>query len=88
VIFEVGKYYRHEAGDAMHILADVETTMWGSCLLAERAILGALVPVSKSEEAVINWEEITEEEWFALFHVEVPEDVSIEDFTVKFVGRI
>lgn len=61
--FEVGKYYQHSGGPSMAILCEAKTTLYGDCLIAEE-LGGSFRPVSKDEEAAINWKEITKEEWY------------------------
>ena len=33
--FEIGKYYSHPGGGCMHILKEIDTTLFGKCFVAE-----------------------------------------------------
>jgi cytidine deaminase len=66
--FEIGKYYKHPSGHYIHILTQIETTMYGTCLCAEVAGIGrnasnALMPVWNDETCAQFYDESTEEEW-------------------------
>lgn len=53
MVFEKGKYYRHSAGAEMSIVGEVETTLYGNCLVAENAGKSCktdLSPVGRDEE--------------------------------------
>ena len=68
--FKPGKYYEHTTGTMIKTLVEVETTMWGKTLVAERSssIAHELIPVgSDSEDYAQNWHESTEEEWMKNF---------------------
>lgn len=62
-MFEIGKFYKHSTGHCLHIVADVDTTLWGKTLVAE-VIDGdeqGVVPIDR--DAIEDYKEITEEEW-------------------------
>lgn len=64
MIFNVGKYYRHVGtGELLHIVGEVTTTMYGDCLVGEVTNNYDLVPVGKTKEYAINYEEISKDEW-------------------------
>jgi len=66
--FEIGKCYRHSTGIYMSIVGEVETTMWGTTLVAEATHDNyGLVPVGKDPARAVGWEEVTEEEWTEQF---------------------
>ena len=71
MIFEVGKYYKHESGLLLAVRGRIPTTMWGDTLIAESPddIMG-LRPVGDDETATAGFVEIPEDEWTAIF----PED--------------
>jgi len=69
VRFEVGKYYRHSGGGAMHILVTAQTEMYGDCLIAEEHSSWCLLPVGTDECNAEHWKEITEEEWQCLDNI-------------------
>ena len=63
MVFEVGKHYKHNAGEKIHILAEVNSDMYYSpCLIAEN-LKGEFIPVGKDESHAVNWHEIDELEW-------------------------
>jgi hypothetical protein len=66
MVFEVGKCYRHTTGFEISIVAEIETVMYGSCLVAEDAY-GELHPFGKREDNAVNYSEITKEEWMRNF---------------------
>jgi len=63
MVFEVRKFYKHTSGEAIHIVAEVDTLMWGNCLVAEAAYQNDLLPIGKDEESAVNYIEITESEY-------------------------
>lgn len=67
MVFEVGKCYRHSGGEDMQIVGQVDTTMYGNCLVAESNKSSDLKPVGKDETAAENWVEISKEEWMKNF---------------------
>ena len=68
MIFEVGKYYKHESGLLLAIRGKVPTTMWGETLIAESPddIMG-LRPVGEDETSTAGFVEIPEKEWKSEF---------------------
>ncbi len=67
MVFETGKFYRHTTGQDLAILGELETTMYGKCLVAESNKSGDLIPVGSDESATQNYIEITKEEWMKNF---------------------
>ena len=67
MVFEVGKCYRHTTGEELQIVGQVDTTLYGNCLVAESSNSEDLKPVGKDESATDNWVEITQEEWMKNF---------------------
>lgn len=65
--FEVGKYYRHTSGEEMAIVGMVNTTMYGTTLVAESSLQGDLKPVGMGEDHAVNWVEIPQSDWFKNF---------------------
>jgi len=65
--FEIGKYYRHSTDSYLYICGEVDTHMWGKCLVGEMSSSGGfehrLQPTGRSECNAMNWEEITEAEF-------------------------
>ena len=68
MIFEAGKFYMHEAGRQIAVLAEVETYKWGKMLLIEEADgTGHSISCAEIDEANSNWVEIGKEEWMLNF---------------------
>ena len=67
MVFEVGKYYSHPTGEHIAILGEVETTLYGTCLIAESSERADLKPVGKDESNAENWSEISKDEWMRNF---------------------
>lgn len=68
MVFEIGKFYRHTTGLELAIVGEVETTLYGKCLVAEsNEPSGNLVAVGRDESATQNFIEITKEEWMKNF---------------------
>lgn len=65
--FEIGKYYRHQTGEEISIIDEIETTMYGQCLVAESNKSRDLKTVGKDPSSAVNWHEITKEEWIKNF---------------------
>lgn len=57
--FEVGKCYEHITGRRIYICGWLITRAWGKTLVREDAG-GNLIPIGDTEEATVNWSEITE----------------------------
>lgn len=53
--FEVGKCYKHSTGAMIHVLCEVETMMYGKCLVAEEAGKTDLIPIGKGDGYAENW---------------------------------
>lgn len=64
--FEIFKYYKHTSGTLMHIIGRVKTTVYGTTLLAEETD-GSFKPVGEDEANMVNWVEITHQEWSFAF---------------------
>ena len=56
--FEVGKTYRHTSGETIRVLTEVDSYMYGNCLLGENG-KGEFIPLSTEEWATENYEEVT-----------------------------
>lgn len=67
MIFEQGKYYSHPTGRQMAIVGEVETTLYGKCLIAETDDGADLKSVGRDESAAENWTEISKDEWMKNF---------------------
>jgi hypothetical protein len=65
--FEIGKFYKHTTGQQIAIVGEVETTMYGRCLVAECSDKADLLPVGADESHAENYSEITKEEWMMNF---------------------
>ena len=69
MIFQVGRYYAHEAGRQIAVLAEVLTYKWGRMLVIEEADkTGHSISCAEISEANSNnWVEIGKEEWMRNF---------------------
>ena len=67
LIFKVGKYYKHNSGEMIHIVGSCKTTLYGWCLLAESSSGSDFKPIGQSPDNTQNWEESTEKEWMKNF---------------------
>lgn len=56
--FEIGKTYRHTSGTMMRIVGELDTYLYGRCLVGERSDDAGLHPVGHGEGHTDNWEEI------------------------------
>lgn len=65
--FEIGKYYGHPTGEQISIVGEVNTTLYGTCLIAESNKTADLKPVGKDESNAENWVEINKDEWMKNF---------------------
>lgn len=68
--FEIGKYYKHTTGYHMlHVLVEIDTTVYGRTKLAEIVGIGneRLVAVGDNESDAANYVEANEEEWMKKF---------------------
>ena len=61
--FEIGKSYRHPCGNAMHMLCETDTYIYGTCLVAEDTDSPYLKPVGMDETSAENWECISYQEF-------------------------
>lgn len=68
--FEIGKYYKNDRNEMLHILGEIKTTMWRDGFVAESTVSGdvTLEAINHLPEAVIGWQEITEHEWLSFFN--------------------
>lgn len=57
--FEIGKCYEHTTGKRIYICGWLVTHAWGKAMVGEDA-RGSLIPIGDTEEATVNWSEITE----------------------------
>jgi hypothetical protein len=64
--FKVGKCYEHTTGLQIKIIGRCKSTMFGKCLVAETDS-NTFVPISKDEEAAVNFKEISNDEWMKNF---------------------
>ena len=60
--FRTGGYFKHTGGQMMHVLAQLSTTNYGNCYIAETQC-GDFKPVGKDETSATNWESISASEW-------------------------
>jgi hypothetical protein len=68
MIFEVGKFYRHNTGHEISIVGRLKTTMFGETLVAESNGSIELSAVGSTESYAENYKEISEEEWMKNFN--------------------
>lgn len=69
-VFQVGKYYKHiGTRELLHIIGEVETTLYGNCLVGESTNQTNLVPIGKGEGYAQNYVKIEKEEWDRYFKV-------------------
>jgi hypothetical protein len=65
--FQVGKYYKHNGGEYMHVLCALRTAIYGSTMIAEFND-GSFRPVGDDEANTVNWTELEYvDEWEDLF---------------------
>jgi len=67
MIFEIGKYYEHTTGNQLAILGELETTMFGKCLIAEQSNSNFFTSVGRDTNSADNWHEISREKWMKNF---------------------
>ena len=69
MIFQVGRFYAHEAGRQIAVLAEVSTYKWGKMLVIEEADkTGHSISCAEIAEANgNNWVEIGRAEWLQNF---------------------
>jgi hypothetical protein len=65
MLFETGRCYKHTTGLSMHIIANLDTTLWGFTMIAEQSN-GKLIPVNR--QSTDNWKQISREEWLSNFN--------------------
>ena len=63
MVFELGKYYKHESGKMMHVLVEANTTVYGDNTLIAEDDFGNLIPVGRSEYHCKNYTEVQQDEW-------------------------
>lgn len=64
MVFEKGKYYKHNTGVTLHVICDIETKMRGKGLLAEcNGCREELCVVGLLPENTVGFVEITINEW-------------------------
>lgn len=66
-VFEIGKFYRHASGLEIHIVGDVNTTLYDKILVAENSEDVCLRPVSIGPGVRDGWVEISDKEWMSNF---------------------
>lgn len=59
--FEIGKTYRHTAGEKMKIVGEAETHTYGKCLVGESSRTGELKPIGRGEAHAENWSEVEDD---------------------------
>jgi hypothetical protein len=67
MVFVNGKCYKHTTGTQIKVIGEVNSTLYGHCLMAEDSD-GRFYPVGKTEDNAFNWSEISEEEWLKNFN--------------------
>lgn len=67
MVFEIGNYYKHSTGSILHIIGELETTMYGMSLMAEVGGEGKIIAVGKDKSSAVNYRKITKEEWDKCF---------------------
>jgi hypothetical protein len=68
MIFEVGKFYIHEAGRQIAVLGEVDSFKWGKMLVIEEAdATGHSISCAEVGDEANNWVEIGKEEWMLNF---------------------
>ena len=84
MIFQVGRYYAHEAGRQIAVLAEVETYKWGKMLVIEEAdATGHSISCAEISEANDNnWVQIGQAEWLHNFKNEPWYKVRMEELYV------
>jgi len=63
MIFELGKYYKHTSGTYLKIVGIAETTIYGTCFIAEEECGQTFTPVGKTEDHAMNYVEVSKEEY-------------------------
>lgn len=56
MVFEIGKCYKHPSAGKMRIVGEVDTYIYGNCLVGE-TWNGELRPVGRDEDNAVNWVE-------------------------------
>jgi len=85
MIFQVGRFYAHEAGRQIAVLAEVLTYKWGRMLVIEEADgTGHSISCAESDEEANdhNWVQIGREEWLQNFMNEPWYKASMEALNV------
>uniref|UniRef100_A0A6M3L4D8 Uncharacterized protein n=1 Tax=viral metagenome TaxID=1070528 RepID=A0A6M3L4D8_9ZZZZ len=69
--FEVGKFYMHERGRMVAVIAEVKTYKWGPCYVVEEADGSghstSIVEVATMPDLTTEWVEIGRREWMKNF---------------------
>ena len=65
--FKLRGYYRHPTGESIHVIGELDTTMWGETLVAESS-RGRLIAVGSDAASAANWVETTEQDWMSCFN--------------------
>ena len=79
MVFELGRYYKHNGGSMLHTIALAETTMYGEGLIAEEAGEPNLIVVGQDETHAVNYVEIDKKEWNKYYGIEKNEERTIVD---------
>ena len=64
MLFEIGKYYKHNSGNKLYIITVGMTHQYGLCLIGEEKKYQNFIPIGMDEAATINWSEISKIEYF------------------------
>lgn len=65
--FKVGRYYRHTTELIAHVLCEVNTTLYGTTMIAETSNSPYFISLGRDADDFANWIETTEEDWMANF---------------------
>jgi len=65
--FEIGKFYRHTTGEEISIIGKVDSTLYGTTLVAESNTYERFKAVGSDASSIDNWIEISKEEWMKNF---------------------
>ena len=70
--FELGKFYLHDKGRCIAIVAEIETYMWGEIFVVEETdhTGHGISCIEKDAEINDNWTEVGREEWLRNFEGE------------------
>ena len=78
--FHFERYYLHQSGQALHVVAKVQSSLWGKCLLVELTTpfsMGRVIPIWQDANAK-GWAEITKEEFEKQINQHTEEFVALQ----------